>query len=432
MNRFQPPPDTSERDGEEYQLKRPVYCPSIPREIHDLKVSHSLLTDLMLRHLRTYGVSSLRSLAGLMKIPSSLVQILFDQLRKQQLIEIKGTAGLDYSFSLTEAGRNLAAERSELCRYTGPAPVSLEEYSHAVRAQVANVSVNRTALRAALSDLVVSDSLLDQLGPALVSQRSLFLYGPTGNGKTSYSERLIRIYRDVIVVPYAVEIDRQIMTVYDPVVHHPIPVEANILDSRWVVCHRPCLTSGGELVPSMLDMRFDESSGTYVAPVQVKANNGIFIIDDFGRQAISPRDLLNRWMAPLDRRVDYLSLSYGIKFEIPFELLLVFSTNLNPDDLADEAFLRRIPNKVYVGDVDDQTFDFIFEREATKQEIPWQSDSAAQLRHICKLHSDDNLRACYPGDVCRILHWISKYEERPVEVGKFELERAAALYFARS
>jgi SpoVK/Ycf46/Vps4 family AAA+-type ATPase len=274
--------------------------------------------------------------------------------------------------------------------------------------------------------------LLDQLGPALVSQRSLFLYGPTGNGKTSYSERLIRIYQDSVVIPYAVEIDGQIMTVYDPVVHRAFPTDNHGLDPRWVVCQRPCITTGGELILSMLNLRFDDTSGTYVAPLQVKANNGIFIIDDFGRQAISPRELLNRWMAPLDRRVDYLSLSYGMKFEIPFELLVVFSTNLSPDDLADEAFLRRIPNKVYVGDVDDQTFDLIFEREAANQGVPWRLDNAEVLRRLCKLHGADQLRACYPADICRILHWISEYEERPIEATQTELERAVTLYFARS
>lgn len=430
MNRFQSPLSSPSR--ETHELRHPPYHPSTPREIEELKIPRSLLTDLMLRHLRAQGVSSLRSLARLMKLSSSVVHHLFEQLRKQQLIEVKGSSGLDYSFTLTEAGRNLAAERSETSRYTGPAPVSLAEYTHAVRAQVPEVQVNRSQLRTALSDLVVPDSLLDQLGPALVSQRSLFLYGPTGNGKSSYSERIVRIYRDSIVVPNAVEIDGQIMTVYDPVVHRPLAIDDHTLDPRWVVCERPCITVGGELVSSMLNMRFDETSGTYVAPVQVKANNGVFIIDDFGRQAISPRELLNRWMAPLERRIDYLSLSYGIKFEVPFELLLVFSSNFSPDDLADEAFLRRIPNKVYVGNVDDQMFDIIFEREAVKQHIPSQPDSAEQLRRLCKIHAGDVLRACYPGDICRILHWISKYEERPVEIGEAELERAAALYFARS
>jgi hypothetical protein len=432
MNRFRGSPDPSLRENAHLQLKPPSYCPSIPRELDELKVSPSVLTDIMLRHLRTHGLSSFRSLGGLMKVSSSIIQVLFERLRKQQLIEVKGTIGLDYSFELTGAGRTLAAERSEMSRYAGPAPVSLEDYCRAVRAQVPAVKINRGELRAALSDLVVSDSLLDQLGPALVSQRSLFLYGPTGNGKTSYSERLTRIYQDAIVVPYAIEIDGQIITLYDPVVHRMLPIENSTLDPRWVVCERPCITAGGELVLSLLDLRFDVASGTYVAPLQVKANNGVFVIDDFGRQAISPRELLNRWMAPLDRRVDYLSLSYGMKFEVPFEQLVVFSTNLSPSDLADEAFLRRIPNKVYVGNVDDQEFGVIFEREAIKQEIPYQADSAEQLRRLCKLHGGSALRACYPGDICRILHWISQYEGRLIGATTAELERAVTLYFAQS
>jgi hypothetical protein len=430
MNRFQAPLSSSSREIRE--LTYPAYRPSVPRDLEEVSIPRSLLTDLMLRHLRAQGVSSLRSLSGLMKLSSSVVHSLFEQLRKQHLVEVKASTGLDYSFTLTQAGRNLAAERSETCRYTGAAPVSLAEYTDAVRAQVPEVEVTRSLLRAVLSDLVVPDSLLDQLGPALVSQRSLFLYGPTGNGKSSYSERIVRIYRDAIVVPYAVEIDGQIMTVFDPVLHRPLAADDHTSDPRWVVCERPCVTAGGELVSSMLDMRFDETSGTYAAPVQVKANNGVFIIDDFGRQAISPRELLNRWMAPLERRVDYLSLSYGIKFEVPFELLLVFSTNFSPDDLADEAFLRRIPNKVYVGNVDDEIFDLIFEREAVNQRIPSQPETGEQLRRLCRIYGGDVLRACYPGDICRILHWISRYEERPVEIGEAELERAAALYFARN
>ncbi|MFL6416887.1 MAG: AAA family ATPase [Bryobacteraceae bacterium] len=432
MNRFQAPPGIAAGEEAFVDFEQPAYRPAPPRELEALNIPRSVLTDLMLRHVRAHGVSSLGSLAGAMKVSFSILSILFEELRKQHLVEVKGSTGLDYSFNLTETGRKLATERSEIVKYTGPAPVSLSEYTQAVRVQAATVDVNRVGLRAVLSDLVVSDALLDQLGPALVSQRSLFLYGPSGNGKSSYSDRLIRIYQDSIVVPYAVEIDGQIMTVYDPVVHRPLPDADRDLDGRWVVCRRPCITAGGELVSSMLDIRFDDSSGIYVAPPQVKANNGIFIIDDFGRQAISPRELLNRWMAPLDRRVDYLSLSHGIKFEVPFELLLVFSTNLSPEDLADEAFLRRIPNKVYVGEIDDNIFDVIFEREATKQGLPWQPDSAEKLRQLCKLHTGGDLRACYPADIFRILHWISRYEERPVQVGSAELERAATLYFARS
>ncbi len=431
MNRFQTSsvlPPGEEVDGD---LNHCSYCPATPRDHEELEISHSLLRDLILRHIRALGVSSFRSLSGTMKISPFIIQHLFEEMRKQQLVEVKGRTGLDYSFELTEAGRNFATERTERCRYSGPAPVSLNEYFQAVRVQAAKVKVNRGELRNAFADLVVSDLLLDQLGPALVSQRSLFLYGPTGNGKTSYSERLTRIYKDSVVVPYAVEVDGQIITVYDPVVHQRLPVGNADLDPRWVVCQRPCITAGGEFVTGMFDLHSDDASGTYVAPLQVKANNGILVIDDFGRQAMSPRELLNRCMTPLDRRVDYLSLSYGMKFEIPFELLIVFSTNLNPADLVDEAFLRRIPNKVYVDNLDDKTFDLILEREATRQGIACDAEIAEMLRRLCKLHGSD-LRACYPADICNILHSISEYEGRPVEITEAELERAITLYFARS
>jgi hypothetical protein len=423
--------DASLRDSVEANLRHPSHRPPEPRTLADLKIPHSLITDLMLRHLRTHGVSSFSSLSAYMKVSPSIIRVLFEEMRPQQLVQVKGLTGQDYSFELTTAGRNSAAERSQMCKYAGPAPVSLDEYCHAIRAQRAKVKVNRAGLRAALADLVVSDSLLDQLGPALISQQSLFLYGPTGNGKTSYSERLLRVYQDSVIVPYALEVDGQIIAVYDPVVHRRLPIDPMGLDPRWVACRRPCITGGGELVPSLLDLRLDETSGTYLAPLQMKANNGILIIDDFGRQAISPRELLNRWMLPLDRRLDYLSLSYGMKFEIPFELLLVFSTNLEPADLVDDAFLRRIPNKVYVGDVDDQTFDLIFEREAAQRNIARDADTAQDFRRLCRLHSGGGLRACYPADILRILLWVSEYEERRVEINRTELERAVKLYFTQ-
>lgn len=366
-----------------------------------------------------------------MKVSAPIIQFLFEELRQQHLVHVKGSTGLDYSFELTEAGRAAAAERTEMSRYAGPVPVSLNEYFHAIGLQAAKVKVNRTDLRTAFDDLVVPDSLLDQLGPALVSQRSLFLYGPTGNGKTSYSERLTRIYQDSILVPNALEVDGQIITIYDPVVHRKLNTDDADLDARWVVCQRPCIIVGGELVSSMFDLRFDGTSGTYAAPLQVKANNGILVIDDLGRQTMHPRELLNRCMMPLARRIDYLNLSYGIKFEVPFELLVVFSTNLNPTDLADEAFLRRIPNKVYVDNVDDQTFDLIFKREAVKREIDWNEEISETVRRLCKRHGAAQLRACYPGDICSILHWISEYEGRPIETTEAELERGVTLYFAR-
>jgi len=298
--------------------------------------------------------------------------------------------------------------------------------------QAAHLDVDRRVLRSCYSDLVVSDRMLDQLGPALISQSSIFVYGPTGNGKTSLAERMLRVYEDGILIPYAVEVDNQIISLYDPVVHHELEMDDPDIDPRWAFCKRPCIVVGGELIPSMLELRLDESSGIYAAPLQMKANNGIFIIDDFGRQLMSPRDLLNRWIVPLDRRVDYLTLRYGVKFQIPFELMVVFSTNLEPADLADEAFLRRIHNKIYVEAVDARAFDEIFNRVIHARQLASEPDTAEFVRGLCLREGRTELRACYPSDICNILVAIGQYEKRPPRLSKGDLERAAALYFAKN
>ena len=274
--------------------------------------------------------------------------------------------------------------------------------------------------------------MLDQLGPAIISQTSIFVYGPTGNGKTSLAERMLRVYQDAVLIPYAVEVDNQIISLYDPVVHQPIENDDEDIDPRWILCKRPCIVVGGELIPSMLELRLDESSGIYAAPLQMKANNGIFIIDDFGRQLMSPRDLLNRWIVPLDRRVDYLTLRYGVKFQIPFELMVVFSTNLEPSDLADEAFLRRIHNKIYVEAVDAAELRPDFRARRRGEARPAEPDSAEYLRKLCLREGRTELRACYPADICNILASIGRYEGRPPVMTKPELERATALYFAKN
>jgi hypothetical protein len=411
---------------------RPAFCPPMPETVEGLGIPQNLLMDLVLRRLYLSGVSNFQSLSQALKLSTAVIEALFRELRQQQLIEVKGMMGNDYNFTLTVAGRSAAAERYQISHYAGAAPVSLDEYHAATKAQAAKVRVDRKSLRQTMSDLVLTDNLLDQLGPALISQTSIFLYGPTGCGKTSLAERLTRIYQDAILVPHAVEVDGQIIQLYDPVVHDRIEILDQEFDPRWVLCRRPCLVAGGELVASMLDLRLDEATGIYAAPIQMKANNGVFVVDDFGRQLMSPRELLNRWMVPLDRRVDYLALRYGVKFKIPFEILVVFSTNLDPRELADEAFLRRIHNKVYTPPVDPQSFDEILRRVAAARNIPCEPDSAEYLRKLCLRESSLELRACYPADICNILLAIGKYENRPIRLTKADMERAVALYFAQS
>jgi hypothetical protein len=408
------------------------FAPPVPQNYEELGIPESLVLDLVLRRLLLEGFSSLQSLSRALKLSLQIVDHAFRHLRSQQLVEVKGMIGNDYTFVLSQAGKNLASDRFQISQYAGAAPVSLSDYTGACRAQAAKVNIDRKAMRAAMSDLVVTDRMLDQLGPALISQSSIFLYGPSGNGKTSIAERMLRIYQDAILIPYAVEVDNQIISLYDPVVHMKLELNDPDLDPRWVLCRRPCIVVGGELIPSMLELRLDDSSGIYAAPLQMKANNGIFIIDDFGRQLMSPRDLLNRWIVPLDRRVDYLTLRYGVKFQIPFELMVVFSTNLDPSDLADEAFLRRIHNKILVEPVDAQTFDSIFTRVVAAKRVPAEADSSEYLRKLCLKDGRNELRACYPLDICNILVSIADYERRPIQMTKDDLERAVNLYFAKS
>lgn len=406
--------------------------PVIPDRLDDLGISRNLVADLVLRYLWLHGSATLGMLHDALKLSFPVLEAMFHQLRQQQVLEVKGMVGEDYSFTLSTAGRALAVARNEVCQYAGPAPVSLQQYHDVVKSQAARVRVSRETLRHAFGDLVLPDALLDQLGPSLIGHQSLFLYGGTGNGKTSIAERILRVYHDTILVPYAIEVDGHIVTLFDPVVHRAAQSKDELLDPRWVPCHRPCITVGGELSADMLELRLDESPHVFIAPCQLKANNGILIIDDFGRQMISPRELLNRWIVPLDRHVDYLTLASGLKFQAPFELMVVFSTNLDPQDLADEAFLRRIQTKVYVEDVSEQMFDEIFQRVLHEQHAPAEPGSAEHLRNRCLEAGAPALRACYPADILRLVKAISEYEGRPLRLTKANIDRAVTLYFAKT
>jgi len=263
---------------------RTAFSPAIPQNFAELGISESLVLDLMLRRMVIEGNCTLASLGRSLRLAVPIVDMVFKHMRQQQLVEVKGMSGNDYNFVLSQAGKQMANERFQVSQYAGACPVSIKDYGAAVRAQSAKVNVDREILRNAFSDLVVSDHMLDQMGPAIISQSSIFIYGPTGNGKTSLAERMLRDYKDAILIPYAVEVDNRIISLYDPVVHQPLDNDETDIDPRWVVCKRPCILVGGELVPSMLELRLDDSSSIYAAPLQMKANNGILLIDDFGRQ----------------------------------------------------------------------------------------------------------------------------------------------------
>ncbi|HUO31180.1 MAG TPA: hypothetical protein VMU80_18295 [Bryobacteraceae bacterium] len=402
--------------------------PKAPVSQEQAGISSALIEDLFLRHVHLKRCNTIGAASESMALAYPIVERVFRDLRNQRLLEVSGMVGDDYVFTLTGAGRTVAAERCRMCQYAGPAPVSLTAYQDAILDQRPQVAVNQASLRLAFGDLVVTDRLLDQLGPALVAQNSIFLYGPAGTGKTSLAERLLRVYGDQLVMPYAVEVDNQIIVLFDPAVHERVAIDIDDADPRWVVCHRPCVIVGGELVPSMLELRLDDTSGTYAPPVQMKANGGMLVIDDFGRQLISPRDLLNRWIVPLDRKMDYLSLNYGVRFHIPFEVMIVFATNLEPSELADEAFLRRIPNKILVDAVVPEVFDEIFRRVLGKFKLSCEDGSYEYLRKLC-LERGGDLRPSYPRDMCQIIRALKTYEEKPPRIGKVDLERAVELFF---
>jgi hypothetical protein len=414
------------------QIARQECWPIIPDRLEDLGIPRSVVADLVLRYLWLHGTGTLAALHETLKLSFPVLETVFHQFRNQQLLEVKGMTGNDYSFSLTAGGRSQASSRNEICQYVGPAPVSIQQYAKVVRAQAAHVRLSRESLRSAFDDLVLPDGLLDQLGPSLIGHQSLFLYGGTGNGKTSIAERILRIHHDAVVIPYAVEVDGHIISLFDPVVHRRLPFHDELIDPRWAVCERPCITVGGELSAQMLELRLDEATRVFISPCQMKANNGILIIDDFGRQMLAPRDLLNRWIVPLDRRVDYLTLASGMKFQVPFELMVVFSTNLNPHDLADEAFLRRIQTKVLVDNISPEIFDKIFQRVMQNNQVPTEPDCAPHLRQRCSEYTAKVLRACYPVDIYRLVKAISEYEGRPVRMTKANIDRAVGLYFAKT
>ncbi len=259
----------------------------------------------------------------------------------------------------------IAEEAYRKSRYAGPAPVSLAEYRQAVKAQAFKPELTQESLAERLSDLVLTEDTISNLGAALMTGGAIFLYGPTGNGKTSIAERLRRIYHDLVYVPYAIEVSGEVLGIFDPIVHQPVEAQPKDIDPRWVLCHRPFLTVGGEMRADMLEPHVDQHRHIVRAPVQLRANNGILVIDDFGRQKIQPRELLNRWIVPLDRRVDYISW-FGTTIEVPFELIVVFATNLDLASLAEEAFVRRIKNKIKVDRISDETFLEIMRRQCAR------------------------------------------------------------------
>lgn len=402
-----------------------------PANLEELGIPRSLVEDLFMRRLVLERISTVTRVSSALGISTSIGRDVADDLRDRHLVEYQGLEGRDYRAALTELGNRVAIDRMHTSTYASTAPVSLQEYTAIVNSQRAASIVNRESIRAAFSDLVIEDHVLDQLGPAFMNEGAIFLYGPPGTGKTSLAERMIRIHRDAVLVPRAVTVDGAIINVYDPAVHHALPDQPPDLDARWVLCERPIVIVGGEMDLKMVELEFDSVSGVYNAPLQMVANNGILVVDDFGRQGFRPDALLNRWIMPLARGIDFLRLGSGTKMTIPFELKLVASTNLDPKALGDEAFLRRLRNKVYIGPISENAFNWILVRVAKARGIEVNADDAAYLRSVA-IENIGELRPYLVTDFCELMEGICAYEQVPKRLDRVMIDRVAAVYFVNT
>src|SRR5687768_6323215 len=387
------------------------------------------------------GEATGTALAEAMRLPYSVLDALIQHARAEKLVEVRGASGTGtagYRYVLTDLGRDRAMQFMEVSQYVGPAPVPLAQYNAYVRAcMAARPYVDRDCLAKGFEELVVNRAMFDQLGPAVNSGKSLFLYGAPGNGKTVVAEGIGRALGTEMWVPYAVDLDGQIITMFDPVTHQRVGdatentsvIAGAAKDQRWIKIKRPVVVVGGELTLEMLDLSFNPISRFYEAPIQLKANGGVFVVDDFGRQRIPPRDLLNRWIVPLESRVDFLTLHTGRKFETPFNVLIIFATNLKPESLADEAFLRRIPYKIMAKNPTLDEFCQIFELNCRKRHIAFDPVLVEYLNRKYYQPRRLQMRACHPRDLVEQVVDRCRYFGRELAITRELLDAACASYF---
>jgi predicted ATPase with chaperone activity len=397
-----------------------------------LGVRRSVVENLTLKTLFYLGEAAIQELAENLRIAPFIVEGVFQRLRKDQLIQATGLAAGGHRVTLTMQGRSRAMELLNVDQYVGAVPVSLSDYIERTKSQsVRDIVVTPQDVAEAFKELVLEPGMIAQLGTSVISGRAIFLYGPPGTGKTTVAEKLSDLFRkESIWVPYAIEVDGQIITVFDPHSHERIEGSGGLGgDTRWVRCRRPRLMVGGELTIDMLDLQFNPTTRYYTAPVQMRANNGFLIVDDFGRQRIPPADLLNRWVVPLDRRVDYLSMAGGKKLQIPFDLFVVFATNLDPATVVEEAFLRRIQTKINLGKVTAEQFHEIFRRACANGGVTYDAALVTDVMHRIEREFEQPLRACQPNDLINQILWRAKYEQRKPALTLESLHDACLAYF---
>ena len=411
-----------------------------PRTLQDTGIGGDQIEQLLVKTLYAGEATGLE-IADRMCLPFTLLEPLVERLRNERLVEVKGAGGSGastYRYALTDGGRDRARQYMEVSHYIGAAPVSLARYvAYMTALQAARGYMDKERLRNGFQHLIISDEVLEMVGPAVNAGKAVFLYGPPGNGKSVIAEGMGRSLGGDMHIPRAIDVDGHTVMMYDPIVHESLEdarqsslvVSAVAHDRRWVRIRRPVVMVGGELTLDMLDLRFNPTARFYEAPIQLKANGGVFLVDDFGRQRMRPQDLLNRWIVPLESRIDHLTLHSGKKFVVPFDTLVAFATNLPPESLADEAFLRRIPYKIAIEDPNLDEFTKIFELNCKRRNLRFHQVMVAYLQRRHYKPSGRPLRACHPRDLLDQVTALCRYRGVEPTITRELLDAACKSYF---